>query len=162
METCYFVQNRRIYCLFGKHKHHKNTNICILLVYKQITVCGLVSWYVLKKLFLTYHKNVVHKLQPCLSWRSQLWITLVPRSSSWQSLPTGFSKTVIPHTSSPVLISVWLEPTLRMQYLPNRDHSRWEIKLWMLWDAVLHYCLAFFMNHGAKSIKTKLKFRSVV
>ncbi|XP_067141752.1 piggyBac transposable element-derived protein 4-like [Centruroides vittatus] len=37
------------------------------------------------------------------------------------------------------------------QYLPNKKHHKWGIKLWMLCDSVSHYCLGFFTYKGAKS-----------
>lgn len=37
-----------------------------------------------------------------------------------------------------------------LQYMPNKHH-RWGVKLWMVCDAVTHYCLNFFVYRGAKS-----------
>ncbi|XP_023210296.1 piggyBac transposable element-derived protein 4-like [Centruroides sculpturatus] len=38
-----------------------------------------------------------------------------------------------------------------IQYLPEKKHHKWGIKLWMLCDSVSHYCLGFFTYKGAKS-----------
>ena len=45
--------------------------------------------------------------------------------------------------------------TQLLQYLPNKHHHRWGIKLWMLCDAVTNYCLAFFVYQGAKRTEDK-------
>lgn len=37
------------------------------------------------------------------------------------------------------------------QYLPNKHHSRWGIKLWVMCDSVSKYCLSFFCYKGKKS-----------
>ncbi|XP_023230191.1 piggyBac transposable element-derived protein 4-like [Centruroides sculpturatus] len=38
-----------------------------------------------------------------------------------------------------------------IQYLPEKKHHKWGIKLWMLCDSVSHYCLGFFTYKGAKT-----------
>ncbi|XP_067120118.1 piggyBac transposable element-derived protein 4-like [Centruroides vittatus] len=38
-----------------------------------------------------------------------------------------------------------------LQYMPNKKHHKWGIKLWMLCDSISHYCLGFFTYRGAKS-----------
>lgn len=43
--------------------------------------------------------------------------------------------------------------TQLMQYLPNKHHHRWGIKLWMLCDSVSKYCVAFFVYRGAKDVE---------
>jgi hypothetical protein len=45
--------------------------------------------------------------------------------------------------------------TQLLQYLHNKHHHRWKIKLWMLCDMVTNYCLAFFVYQGAKSTEDK-------
>lgn len=40
--------------------------------------------------------------------------------------------------------------TMLQQYLPNKKHHRWGIKLWMLCDSVVSYCLGFFVYQGAR------------
>lgn len=35
------------------------------------------------------------------------------------------------------------------QYMPKKKHHRWGIKLWVLCDAITHYCVAFFPYKGA-------------
>lgn len=37
-----------------------------------------------------------------------------------------------------------------LQYLPNKHHHKWGIKLWMLCDSVTKYCLAFDCYKGSK------------
>lgn len=37
------------------------------------------------------------------------------------------------------------------QYLPNKHHHRWGIKMWVLCDSVSKYCMSFFCYKGAKS-----------
>lgn len=34
--------------------------------------------------------------------------------------------------------------TATTQYLPNKHHHRWGIKLWMICDSVINYCLGFY------------------
>lgn len=41
--------------------------------------------------------------------------------------------------------------TQLIQYLPNKHHHRWGIKLWMLCDSVTKYCLAFYVYKGSKN-----------
>lgn len=50
-----------------------------------------------------------------------------------------------------------------MQYLPNKHHHRWGIKMWMLCDSVSRYCLAFFCYKGNKNKRksTGLPFKVV-
>lgn len=36
------------------------------------------------------------------------------------------------------------------QYLPNKHHHRWGIKLWMICDSVTNYCLGFYCYKGKK------------
>jgi hypothetical protein len=43
-----------------------------------------------------------------------------------------------------------------MQYLPNKHHHRWGVKLWMIYDSVTYYCLGFTCYKG-KKIKTGKK-----
>ncbi|KAG8335548.1 zinc finger protein [Homalodisca vitripennis] len=38
--------------------------------------------------------------------------------------------------------------TKMMQYLPNKHHNRWGIKLWVLCDSVTNYCLSFYCYKG--------------
>ncbi|PNF29783.1 hypothetical protein B7P43_G10690 [Cryptotermes secundus] len=38
--------------------------------------------------------------------------------------------------------------TQLMQYLPNKHHHRWGIRLWMLCDSVSKYCVSFFLYIG--------------
>lgn len=38
------------------------------------------------------------------------------------------------------------------QYLPNKHHHRWGIKLWMMCDSVTNYCLGFFCYKGKKDV----------
>lgn len=40
--------------------------------------------------------------------------------------------------------------TAMTQYLPNKHHHRWGIKLWMIVDSVSNYCLGFFCYKGKK------------
>lgn len=40
--------------------------------------------------------------------------------------------------------------TQLIQYLPNKHHHKWGIKLWMICDAVTKYCLGFTCYKGAK------------
>lgn len=40
--------------------------------------------------------------------------------------------------------------TMMTQYLPNKHHHRWGIKLWMMCDSVSNYCLGFFCYKGKK------------
>lgn len=41
--------------------------------------------------------------------------------------------------------------TQLLQYLPNKHHHRWGVKLWMLCDSISHYCLAFSIYKGART-----------
>ena len=51
-------------------------------------------------------------------------------------------------------------PMQLLQYhLPNKQHHRWGIKLWMLCDSVLHYCLAFSVYRGAKTDEDKAQIQ---
>lgn len=38
--------------------------------------------------------------------------------------------------------------TTLMQYLPNKHHHRWGIKLWVLCDSISNYCLSLFCYKG--------------
>lgn len=49
--------------------------------------------------------------------------------------------------------------TQLMQYLPNKHHHRWGIKLWMLCDSVTNYCLAFSIYRGAKTDEDKAEIQ---
>lgn len=40
--------------------------------------------------------------------------------------------------------------TQLMQYLPNKHHHRWGVKLWVLCDSVSNYCLNFICYKGKK------------
>lgn len=40
--------------------------------------------------------------------------------------------------------------TIMQQYLPNKKHHRWGIKVWMLCDSVVSYCLGFFVYRGKR------------
>lgn len=46
-----------------------------------------------------------------------------------------------------------------LQYLPNKHHHRWGIKLWMLRDSVSEYCLAFHIYRGAQSAADRLEIQ---
>uniref|UniRef100_A0A1B6H1M9 PiggyBac transposable element-derived protein domain-containing protein n=1 Tax=Cuerna arida TaxID=1464854 RepID=A0A1B6H1M9_9HEMI len=37
-----------------------------------------------------------------------------------------------------------------LQYLPNKHHHKWGVKMWMLCDSVSRYCLAFYCYKGSK------------
>jgi hypothetical protein len=45
--------------------------------------------------------------------------------------------------------------TFPVQYLPNKHHHRWGMKMWMFCDAVTNYCLAFFVYQGTKHTEDK-------
>lgn len=40
--------------------------------------------------------------------------------------------------------------TQLLQYLPNKHHHKWGVKLWMLCDSVTNYCLGFTCYRGAR------------
>lgn len=42
-----------------------------------------------------------------------------------------------------------------MQYMPKKQHHRWGIKLWVLCDSVVNYCLGFYVYRGASSGQEK-------
>lgn len=44
-----------------------------------------------------------------------------------------------------------------LQYLPNKHHHKWGVKLWMLCDSVSRYCLGFFCYKGSKATGNKMK-----
>lgn len=37
-----------------------------------------------------------------------------------------------------------------LQYMPNKHHHKWGVKLWLLCDSVTHYCLSFFCYKGKR------------
>lgn len=39
------------------------------------------------------------------------------------------------------------------QYMPKKKHHRWGIKLWVLCDAITHYCVAFSCYKGARNME---------
>jgi hypothetical protein len=41
--------------------------------------------------------------------------------------------------------------TSLMQYMPKKQHHCWGIKLWVLCDSVVNYCLGFYVYRGAAS-----------
>lgn len=45
--------------------------------------------------------------------------------------------------------------TSLLQYLPNKQHHRWGIKLWVLCDSVVNYILAFSVYRGAVTDEEK-------
>jgi len=45
--------------------------------------------------------------------------------------------------------------TSLMQYMPKKQHHRWGIKLWVLCDSVVNYCLGFYVYRGAASGQEK-------
>lgn len=47
--------------------------------------------------------------------------------------------------------------TALTQYLPNKHHHRWGIKLWVLCDSVSNYCLSMFCYKGKKSNNDEIK-----
>lgn len=51
--------------------------------------------------------------------------------------------------------------TTLQQYLPNKQHHRWGIKLWMLCDSVSHYCMAFFVYRGARDLQEKQEMKEL-
>ncbi|CAL7946858.1 unnamed protein product [Xylocopa violacea] len=46
-----------------------------------------------------------------------------------------------------------------LQYLPNKHHHRWGIKLWMLCYSISKYCLAFYIYRGAQSAADRLEIQ---
>lgn len=45
-----------------------------------------------------------------------------------------------------------------MQYLPKKQHHRWGIKLWVMCDSVVNYCLGFlYIEEHKKKMKRSLK-----
>ncbi|XP_043263437.1 piggyBac transposable element-derived protein 4-like [Colletes gigas] len=49
--------------------------------------------------------------------------------------------------------------TQLLQYLPNKHHHRWGIKLWMLCDSVSNYCLAIYIYRGAGSAADRFEIQ---
>lgn len=45
--------------------------------------------------------------------------------------------------------------TSLIQYLLKKQHHRWGIKLWVMCDLVINYCLGFFVHRGKGSTKRK-------
>lgn len=45
--------------------------------------------------------------------------------------------------------------TQLMQYLPNKLHHCWGIKLWMLCDSGTNYCVPYFVCRGSKHPEDK-------
>lgn len=45
--------------------------------------------------------------------------------------------------------------TALMQYLPNKHHHRWGIKLWVLCDSVSNYCMSMLCYKGKKSSENR-------
>lgn len=50
--------------------------------------------------------------------------------------------------------------TSLLQYLPNKHHHRWGIKLWVLCDAISKYCLSFYCYKGAKTDNDKKEIKT--
>lgn len=50
--------------------------------------------------------------------------------------------------------------TQLMQYLPNKHHHRWGVKLWVLCDSVSNYCLSFFCYKGKHSTEDKIEIKN--
>nr|XP_031836771.1 piggyBac transposable element-derived protein 4-like [Nomia melanderi] len=49
--------------------------------------------------------------------------------------------------------------TQLLQYLPNKHHHWWRIKLWMLCNSVSNYCLAFYIYRGAQSAADRFEIQ---
>lgn len=49
--------------------------------------------------------------------------------------------------------------TTLLQYLPNKKHHQWGVKLWMLCDAVTNYCMGFSVYKGAKDLKEQQEIK---
>jgi hypothetical protein len=51
--------------------------------------------------------------------------------------------------------------TQLMKYLPNKHHHCWWIKLWMLYDSVTNYCVAFLSARDQNVLKIRMPSRNV-
>lgn len=97
----------------------------------------------------------------------------LPGRDSNEYDPTAKFEPIVPHTNSK--FKFYYSPNQHLsvdeslagtksrsalaQYFPNKKHHKWDIKFWVLADAVSHYCLSFFCYRGAKDQRDKREIK---